>query len=89
MKADTQQEYYGKVNHLWQSAKTGAPSACLAIDLAELITKYFDADDRSDTTWQRFAKDLQQIGDKYQSERAQVFIEETAHGLMRMICKVA
>lgn len=84
-----QKHYYNKINNLWQSAKTGAPSACLAIDLAELITKYFDADDRSDTTWQRFAADLQQIGDKYQTERAQVFIEETAHGIMRMICKVA
>ncbi len=82
-------KYYTTINTLWQSAKTGAPSACLAIDLAELITKYFDADDRSDTTWQRFAADLQQIGDKYQTERAQVFIEETAHGIMRMICKVA
>lgn len=89
MNETEQKKVYEQVNHLWQSAKTGAPSACLAIDLAELITKYFDADDRSDTTWQRFAADLQQIGDKYQSERAQVFISETAHGLMRMICKVA
>jgi hypothetical protein len=80
-------QYYDKINSLWQSAKAGNEPAKIAIDLAELVVKYYDTSDISDPTWLRFAGDMQQIGDAHPAERSQMFLSEVAHSLMQMICK--
>ena len=87
MSEKEQQQYYQKINALWQSIKTDSEPAKLAIDLAGLVYKYYDTTDISDPIWLRFAGDIQQIGDAHPAERSQMFLSEVAHSLMQMICK--
>jgi len=87
MSEKEQQQYYQKINTLWQSAKANNEPAKLAIDLAGLVYKYYDTTDISDPTWLRFAGDIQKIGDAHPAERSQMFLSEVAHSLMQMICK--
>lgn len=82
-------QYYDKINSLWQSAKAGSEPAKIAIELAELVVKYYDTSDISDPTWLKFAGDMQQIGDRHTEKRSQMFLNEIAHSLMQMICKEA
>ena len=79
---------YEQVNELWRSAKTGDPSALLAIDLAEFVVDYVGKPNGPDAFWTEFGKDLHALAVKYGgNKRAETMIDTIAHALMQTITK--
>lgn len=83
-------QYYQIINTLWQHAKTGDPSALLAIDLAQFVADYVSKPNGPDAFWTQFAKDLHALAVKYAgNKRAELMIDTIAHSLMQTITKGA
>ena len=83
-------EYYEKVNSIWRSAKTGDPSALLAIDIARFVMDYVSKPNGPDAFWTEFGKDLHALAVKYKgNKRAELMIDTIAHSLMQTITKGA
>lgn len=81
-------QYYQIINTLWQSAKTGDPSALLAIDLARFVVDYVGKPNGPDAFWTEFGKDLHALAVRYAgNKRAELMIDTIAHALMQTITK--
>ena len=79
---------YEQVNDLWQHAKTGDPSALLAIDIAQFVVNYMDKPNGPDAFWTEFGKDLHALAVRYAgNRRAEMMIDTIAHSLMQTITK--
>ena len=78
---------YEQVNSIWKHAKTGDTGALLAIDLAGFIARHLNRTDMSDTAWQAFSRELQEIADRYQASRCRIMIDTVAHSLMQTLIK--
>lgn len=79
---------YEQVNDLWRNAKTGDPSALLAIDLAKFVADYMDKPNGPDAFWTNFAKQLHDLAVRYAgNRRAEMMIDTVAHSLMQTITK--
>ena len=79
---------YEHVNELWQHAKSGDPSALLAIDLARFVVDYVGKPNGPDAFWTQFGKDLHALAVKYAgNKRAELMIDTIAHSLMQTITK--
>ena len=87
MTEEKQKEYYGAINSIWKHAKTGDTGALLGIDLAGFIFRHLNRTDMSDTAWQAFSKELQEIADRYQAPRCRIMIDTVAHSLMQTLIK--
>lgn len=83
------QRYYGIIDDLWQSAKSGDPSALLAIDIAQFVADYVSRANGPDEFWTEFGKDLHDLAVRYAgNRRAEMMIDTVAHSLMQTITKV-
>lgn len=81
---------YEHVNELWQHAKSGDPSALLAIDIAQFVAGYVGKPNGPDAFWTDFAKQLHALAVKYAgNKRAELMIDTIAHSLMQTITKGA
>lgn len=90
MTEEKQKEYYGIINTIWRSAKTGDPSALLAIDLARFVMDYVSRPNGPDAFWTEFAKQLRDLAVKYAGDRrAELMIDTIAHSLMQAITRGA
>lgn len=79
---------YEQVNDLWQHAKSGDPSALLAIDIARFVVDYVSKPNGPDAFWNTFARDLHDLAVKYAgNKRAELMIDTIAHSLMQTITK--
>lgn len=80
---------YEQVNDLWRNAKTGDPSALLAIDIAQFVADYVSRANGPDEFWTEFGKDLHDLAVRYAgNRRAEMMIDTVAHSLMQTITKV-
>lgn len=90
MTEERQKEYYGIINSIWKNAKSGDPSALLAIDLARFVMDYVSRSNGPDAFWTEFAKQLHALAVKYKgNKRAELMIDTIAHSLMQTITKGA
>ena len=90
MTEERQKEYYGIINSIWKNAKSGDPSALLAIDLAKFVVNYMDKPNGPDAFWTEFSRDLHALAVKYAgNKRAEIMIDTIAHALMQTITKGA
>lgn len=88
MTEERQKEYYGIINSIWKNAKSGDPSALLAIDLAQFVVDYMDKPNGPDAFWTEFGKDLHDLAVRYAgNRRAEMMIDTVAHALMQTITK--
>ena len=79
---------YEHVNELWQHAKSGDPSALLAIDIAKFVADYVSRVNGPDEFWTEFAKQLHDLAVRYAgNRRAEMMIDTVAHALMQTITK--
>lgn len=88
MTEERQKEYYGIINSIWKNAKSGDPSALLAIDIAKFVADYVSRANGPDEFWTEFAKQLHALAVRYAgNRRAEMMIDTVAHALMQTVTK--